>query len=222
MDKKSDIEILTNLLSEKRLEKLQTVLKNRIDTITIVLEDLHDPHNISAVIRTAEGLGIEDIHIIENRHKFEVSPGISKYSHKWVTIHKYSSPTECINNLKQQGFEICVSALTNNSITLNEIKIDKTSKTAFVLGSEHDGISKEMEKLADKVFIIPMYGFTQSFNVSVAAAIILHHATEKKRATLKTQSTLTKERQQILYSEWLKKSVKNSDRILKAQEKESK
>jgi len=216
MNKKSDMEILTNLLSEKRLEKLQTVLKNRIDTITIVLEDLHDPHNISAVIRTAEGLGIEDIHIIENRHKFEVSASISKYSHKWVTIHKYTSPTECINNLKQKGFEICVSALTNNSITLNEIKIDKTSKTAFVLGSEHDGISKEMEKLADKIFIIPMYGFTQSFNVSVAAAIILHHVTEQKRAAIKTQGTLTKERQQTLYSEWLKKSVKNSERILKA------
>jgi tRNA (guanosine-2'-O-)-methyltransferase len=216
MNNKREIEILTNLLSEKRLSKLQTVLKNRIDTITIVLEDLHDPHNISAIIRTAEGLGIQDIHIVENKHKFEVSKNISKYSHKWITTHKHNCTTECINGLKQKGFEICVSALAENSATLNEIEITETSKTAFVLGSEHDGVSQEMKQLADKIFVIPMAGFTQSFNVSVAAAIILYSAIEKKRSTLNKNGTLNKERLNNLYLQWLKKSVKNSDKILKA------
>jgi len=208
--------ILENFISESRLLNLKTKLNNRIDHITIVLENLYDKHNISAVVRTAEGLGIQDIHVIDNSNSFEVNIGVSKYSHKWITIHKHKSTEECILTLKKLGFEICVSALNTNSVTLYDVEITGDSKTAFVIGSEHEGVSKKMLQLADKIFIIPMSGFTQSFNVSVAAAIILHYSLEKKRKLIGKSGTLSEKRLNELYSQWLKKSVKHSDKILKA------
>lgn len=216
MIKDTKIHFLENLISQKRLETLKNVLNNRIDTITIILESFYDSHNISAVIRTAEALGLQDIHIVENKMDFEINAGISKYSHKWVTIHKHKSAKDCVEYLKKKNFQICVSSLSLNSISLYDIEITKESKTAFILGNEHSGVSKEMLGLADIIFIIPMSGFTQSFNVSVAAALILNHSINIKRSLIEGKSTLSKQRISSLYKQWIKKSVKNSDKIISA------
>ncbi len=211
-----EIKFLESLLSEKRLERIKQVIDNKIKSITIVLDNLLDSHNTSAIIRTAEGLGLKDVYVIEKDYTFEINKGVTKYSHKWVDIHKFKKIQECIENLKKNNYKIFVANVGKKSVKLTDVKLEKGTRYAFVVGNEHDGISREILEHSDCEFTIPMYGFTESFNVSVASAIILSHITYKYRELLEFNSDLTDTEKQKLYYKFLKKAVKNSDILLKS------
>lgn len=169
------------LLTEKRYNKLAKVISHRQDDLTVVLENIHDPHNVSAIFRSVESIGVDKVYLIYNTNKF---PRIGKFSSasakKWVRTEKYSNPEDCFAELRKQGFKIYTTHLSEEIENVSLYDLDLTEKCAIVIGNEHAGVSDEAVKLSDKNFVIPMYGMIQSLNVSVSAAICVYEALRQR------------------------------------------
>ena len=203
-----------NYLTEKRKATFKRVLANRTKHFTVVLEDIYQPHNASAVVRTCDIFGVQDLHVIENKYVNRVSKYVAKGSQKWITSERYNSDGDntkiCLNVLKENGYQIIATTPHNDSCLLQDFDINK--KTAFVLGAESDGVSETVKNQADGFLKIPMVGFTESLNISVAAAIILQEVTTALRNS-KIDWQLLKEEKGSLYFDWVKKTIKNVDKI---------
>uniref|UniRef100_UPI003217F338 TrmH family RNA methyltransferase n=1 Tax=uncultured Draconibacterium sp. TaxID=1573823 RepID=UPI003217F338 len=186
--------------------------------ITIALEDIYQSQNASAVLRTCDCFGIQDVHIIENRNEFQDNSEVSLGSSKWLNLKKYNeaenNSLEAIKQLKQQGYRIVATTPHKNDQELQDFDIAK-GKTALVFGSELPGLTNTILSEADEFLKIPMYGFTESFNISVSAAIILHHLTLKMRQTEGLQWQLSQEEKDALKLEWIRKTIKRSELIEK-------
>ena len=201
-------------LTEKRKETFQKVLRNRTRHFTVVLEDIYQPHNASAVVRTCDIFGVQDIHVIENRYINRVSKYVAKGSQKWITSKRYKSDGNntqlCMDNLRKKGYQIIATTPHNNSSLLQDFDINK--KSAFVFGAEAEGVSDLVKEQADGFLKIPMVGFTESLNISVAAAIVLQDVTAKLRNS-NLPWKLSEEEKEVLYFEWVRKTIKNVDKI---------
>jgi tRNA (guanosine-2'-O-)-methyltransferase len=158
-------------LTPHRRELLQKVVDQRVRHFTMVLEDLKDPHNISAVIRTCEVFGFQDVHVINEVNPYKVGRSVLKGSYKWLDIHCYSKRVRCLQGLKDKGYKIAVASTSSASISLDEI--DLSHPTAFYLGSETMGNHPDTLAAADIRFKIPQYGLTESMNVSVCAGVLV-------------------------------------------------
>jgi tRNA (guanosine-2'-O-)-methyltransferase len=205
---------LEGFVTDKRKNLFRNILQDRTRHFTVVLEDIYQQHNSSAVIRSCDIFGIQDVHVIENKYKSKVSKNIAKGSQKWLSFHNYKQDTnntlECLNTLNSKGYQIIATSPYDNSCTLHDFDISK--KSAFVFGVEKTGVSDLVMNNADGILKIPMVGFTESLNISVAAAIVLENLSHKLRnSTL--DWTLTVEEQQILYTSWIEKTIKNVDEI---------
>ncbi|MCK5879183.1 MAG: RNA methyltransferase [Holophagae bacterium] len=213
---------LESLLSQQRIDNLHRVLNARLGDVAVVLDNLFDPHNMGAIVRTAEALGIQDIHVIEQDTPLDLSYKVTKYSDKWISIHIHKNAHACADSLRMEGFRIVVAQMMESAIPSHDLEIFADSKIAVVMGNEHAGTSKEMCRLADFQVIIPMFGFTESFNVSVATALLLGDFVSRKRtAILPETGTLNDNRKAVLYDQWLQKAVKKSATLLSAFEKHS-
>lgn len=205
---------LESYLTEKRKDTFKKVLEQRTKHFTVVLEDIYQPHNASAVVRTCDIFGIQDLHVIENKYVNSVSKHVAKGSQKWITITRYNQEREntknCLQTLKAAGFQIIATTPHNNSCLLEDFDINK--KTAFILGAEAEGISETVKENADGFLKIPMVGFTESLNISVAAAIILQEVSTKLRNSA-IDWQLSSEEKKVLYFNWIKKTIKNIDKI---------
>ena len=208
------LEYFEGYLTDKRKQTFKNVLSQRTRHFTVVLEDIYQAHNASAVVRTCDIFGVQDIHAIENKYTNKVSRHVAKGSQKWLNIKRYredgDNTTACLNHLKKEGYQIIGTTPHNNSCMLQEFDI--TKKSAFVFGVEAEGISEIVKHNADGFLKIPMVGFTESLNISVAAAIILQDVTTKLReSTINWQ--LTDQEKKVLYFDWVKKTIKNVDKI---------
>ena len=203
-----------NYLTEKRKATFKRVLANRTKHFTVVLEDIYQPHNASAVVRTCDIFGVQDLHVIENKYVNRVSKYVAKGSQKWITSERYNSDGDntkiCLNALKENGYQIIATTPHNDFCLLQDFDINK--KTAFILGAEADGVSETVKNQADGFLKIPMVGFTESLNISVAAAIILQEVNTALRNS-KIDWQLLKEEKESLYFDWVKKTIKNVDKI---------
>lgn len=209
-------ELLESLLSPVRLNRLKKVLAHRLSCITLVLDNLYDPHNMAAIVRTLEAMGLQDLHIVQQQYPFNPSSSVTRYSHKWITTHKYPDIAACFHNLREAGFRIYTADMRPDARTVQQLPWRSRQPIALVLGNEHEGVSEESRELSDGRVNFPMFGFTESYNVSVAAALLLQPAVIRRRNFLAPETgTLNEERYHSLYDGWLKKSVKNSARILK-------
>lgn len=202
---------LSPWLTEHRKRRIDEVILNRTYSLTPVLEGLYDVGNMNAVLRTAEGLGIQSVHIIETSAKYKEANRVTQGSEKWLDIFRWKSTTECLDYLKGRGYRIFVTIL-EHSRRIEEV--DFTQPSAIVLGNEHAGVSPEAVQWADECISIPMYGFTQSFNISVATAIILYHALNQRKAILGQQGDLTEKERQILKARYYLKSVSHATQLL--------
>lgn len=165
--------------SERRLNKITSVLKARQHSLKLVLENVHDPHNVSAVFRTCDAAGIPTVSLIYNKEKFpRIGKKSSASAYKWVEKEKFDSVESCFNSLKENGYKIFASTLSSDSKDL--YSLDFTKKSAIILGNEHRGVSTEAAGLADERFMIPMFGMVQSLNISVAAAIVIYEALRQR------------------------------------------
>ncbi len=162
-----------------RKEKLTRVALNRQNDLTVVLENIHDPHNVSAILRSCDAVGIKTVSLLYNIEKFPKIGGKSSASaSKWIEARKFKTVDECYADLRARGFTIAASYLDENSRSLYDIEM--TGKIAFVMGNEHRGISEEALAKADFSYYIPMKGMIQSLNASVAAAISVYEAFRQK------------------------------------------
>ncbi|WP_347840426.1 RNA methyltransferase [uncultured Draconibacterium sp.] len=212
------LEYLSGYLTPQRNELFDKVMLNRTKHITVVLEDIYQSQNASAVIRTCDCFGIQDVHIIEDRNEFVVNREIAMGASKWLSMHKYNieanNTVEIIKSLKKQGYRIVATTPHTNDQELQDFDVAK-GKTALVFGSELPGITETIMQEADEFLKIPMYGFTESFNISVSAAIILHHLTMKMRNTKDLNWQLSDEEKTELKLEWIRKTIKRSELLEK-------
>ncbi|QQS38145.1 MAG: RNA methyltransferase [Ignavibacteriales bacterium] len=191
--------------TEKRTNKIVTVVKARQQTLKVVLENIHDPHNVSAIFRTCDAVGVEKVSLIYNNEPFpRIGKKSSASAFKWVEKEKFTTVDECYSNLRKEGFKIFASAIAPSAKNLYEL--DLTDKVAIVLGNEHRGVSEESASKADELFLIPMMGMVQSLNVSVATAVILYEALrQRSEKNMYDESSLAEEILKIKIEEWLNK-----------------
>lgn len=170
-------------MTEKRFTKIKKVVSQRQKSLTLVLENIHDPHNASAIFRSADAVGIDRIFLLYNTNEFPRIERITSGSAvKWIETFKFTDPKECFKVLKNEGFKIFSTHIDESGHNLSLYDLDLTVKSAIVIGNEKDGVSEETKMLADANFLIPMHGMVQSLNVSVAAAVCLFEAMRQREA----------------------------------------
>jgi len=190
-------------MTPERRERLLSVLNKRQNDITVVLENVFDPHNISAVMRTCDAVGVQDIYVLNTRippHK-KWGAKSSSSAAKWLTIHQYTDAQECFAALRRNYQLILTTHLSSDAVPLHSI--DFTGRIALVFGNEHSGVSDEIRALADGNFIIPQTGIIKSLNISVACAVTLYEALRQKTvAGHYAERRLEPERFGKLLTEW--------------------
>lgn len=181
--KKILLAYLKTFVSENKNNLFRKIINYRTKYITIVLEDIYQPHNASAVLRSCDCFGIQDVHIIENTNKYTVNPDVALGSSKWLNLFKYNkdkhNTSACLNNLKEQGYLLVATTPDLSAPKMQDLKLD--AKIALLFGTELNGLSEIALKQADESLCIPMYGFTESLNISVSAALLIFYLTEKIR-----------------------------------------
>ncbi|MBS0000359.1 MAG: RNA methyltransferase [Cyclobacteriaceae bacterium] len=214
-DKQALLEFLQRYMTDKRTRRFEEVLTFRTRHITLALEDLYQERNANAVIRTADCFGIQDGPIIENFHQYKISSGISKGAEKWVNIHLYDRPgknTEtCIDQLKKKGYRIIATSPHRNDTLVYDYDI--RIKSAFFLGGEKEGLSEAVMNAADGFVKLPMYGFTESFNISVAAALLLENLTGRLRQS-DIPWSLSDEEKLDLRLDWTIKTIASAKNLI--------
>ncbi len=209
------ISYLMEFLTRERREKFIANLAWRTRYITLVLEDIYQSHNASAVLRTCDCFGIQDVHIIENHNKYEVNPDVALGATKWLTLHKYDAPGDntvaCLNRLKQEGYRIYATTPHEEDVTPETLPLG--NKIALVFGTELQGLTPTAMEMADGFVRIPMFGFTESLNISVSAAIFMQNITARLRKSNHDWKLSTHERSVVLL-DWLKNSIKKADLLI--------
>ena len=201
---------LENILTDNRKEKFLKVLQNRTNHFTVAIEDVFQMHNASAVMRSCEIFGIQELNVIEQRYGKSIDKEIAMGAQKWVDINTFDTVSSCVHHLKNKGYQIIATTPHENDCLLEDFDISKPS--ALFFGTERDGLSEEILQQADGFLKIPMVGFTESLNISVSAAIILQNlSTRLRNSTISWQ--LPEEEILIKRLDWAKNSIKDIKRI---------
>jgi tRNA (guanosine-2'-O-)-methyltransferase len=206
------LDFLSQFVTEHKKELLERILDNRTRRLTIVLEDIFQSQNASAIVRTCECMGIQDLHIIESISKYGTNLKVLKGSHNWINIikHKFKKnegPKAAFDELKQAGYKVLVTSVLPGSQSIYDINPDELGKIALVMGNELRGTSDIAQQNADGLVHIPMVGFTESFNVSVSAAICASTLLNKIRSS-ETEWRLTAEEKDEIRFRWIRSMVR--------------
>jgi len=208
------IHYLSAFVSDERKAKFDQVIQFRTRHITVVLEDLYQPHNASAVLRSCDCFGIQDVHIIENKNTYKVNQDIALGSSKWLNLIPYkkqgNNSLACIAGLRKSGYTVIATSPHKENCSIQDLDI--TRKTALVFGTELKGISNEVMDQADGFVKLPMFGFTESFNISVSAALCLHNLVHKLHQSPINWQLSEEEKEQVLL-QWLRNSIRSSKLI---------
>jgi tRNA (guanosine-2'-O-)-methyltransferase len=207
---------LRKFVEEKRAEKFDQIIQFRTKHLTIALEDIFQTQNASAVLRSCECMGVQDIHVIESSYKFETHPDITLGANKWLSIFQYNNPEanntlKVIEHLRKSGYKIIATTPHKNDFSLEELPID--NKIALFFGTEQTGLSEDVIEQADHFMQIPMFGFTESYNISVSVAISMYELMKRIRESSVNWMLSEEERTDILL-EWFTRSIRMSDKII--------
>lgn len=206
---------LNGYVTEHKRALFKNIIKKRTRHLTVVLEDLYQAHNASAVLRSCDCFGIQDVHIIENKYEFVVTKDIALGSDKWLHVQNYKEPKvnntkTCFDSLRDQGYRIVATSPHKDDYAISDLPIDQ--KTALVFGSEKEGLSDYALEHADAYVKIPMHGFSESFNISVSAAISLYELTKRLHKS-NIKWNLEQKEQYLLYIEWMRRAVKYQEAL---------
>ncbi|MCG8474383.1 MAG: RNA methyltransferase, partial [Cytophagales bacterium] len=201
---------LARYVTENKKKLIEQVLEKRTRHVTVVLEDTAKPHNASAVVRTCDCFGVQDIHMIENLREYSVNPNVTKGAAYWTSLHRWDSEGQkntlaCYKALKDQGYRIYATSPHKNGIPVQQV--DVREKAAFVFGNELHGLSDEAMEHADAFITLPMHGFTESYNISVTAAICLHDVVCRLHQSGQDWA-IRKKKKNALRLEWYRQLVK--------------
>ena len=209
------LDYLQNFITEERKQRFLEVISQRTNHFTVAMEDVFQMHNTSAVVRTCEVFGVQQAHSIEGRYGKRLDEKIAMGAQKWVDVFRYDDTQKCIDSLREKGYQIVATTPHQDAYLLNDFDISK--KSAFFFGTEKEGLSEQVLSQADTYLKIPMVGFTESLNISVAVAIVLQQLTDKlRRSNLKWQ--LTEEERYRILEQWTKVSVRNVKDVMKRYE----
>ncbi|RDY61265.1 TrmH family RNA methyltransferase [Flagellimonas nanhaiensis] len=202
---------LEGFLTEERKQRFDEILKNRTKHLTVAIEDVFQLHNTSAILRSCDAFGVQEVHVIEDRFEQRLDKNIAMGAEQWVDVNRYGTTSECISKLKDMGYKIMATTPHNDSRLLSDF--DPNTKTALFFGTEKEGLSEEVMQKADGFLKIPMVGFSESLNVSVSAAIIIQELSQKVRSSridwqLSDIEVLEKR------LDWTKKSIKDVEGII--------
>lgn len=206
------LQYLGEFVTNNRKARIEEVLANRTRKLTIVLEDIYKPHNASAVLRTAECFGVQDIHLVEQNHEYAVNPYVTRGAASWLTLHRYNNPTvnnisACMDDLRKGGYGILATSVNPKAESIENVQ--PARKTAVIFGTEYEGISSYVQQHADGFIKIPMLGFTESYNLSVSVAIILQMLMPQIRKL--DNWNLSEDEKDELRLDWYRQIVKNSE-----------
>ena len=215
-DKRRLLEYLQKYMTEERSSRFNTVLAYRTRHFTIAVEDVFQERNASAIVRTADCFGIQDVYIIENHNEYRLSEGISKGADKWVDVKIYDSYSnntlKCIGDLRKKGYQIMATTPHEEECTLESFDISE--KTAFFLGGEKEGLTETVKEEADGFLRIPMFGFTESYNISVAGALLLYSLTRRLHQSNITWG-LSPEEKLDLQVLWTIKTIASAEHLIR-------
>ncbi|WP_425638700.1 TrmH family RNA methyltransferase [Algoriphagus yeomjeoni] len=208
------LDYLSQYITDNKKSVMEKVLAQRTKFFTVVLEDIFKPHNASAVLRTCDCFGLQDVHVIEKMNAYKVNPFVTRGASQWIDLHKYynkegSAVQDCFSVLREKGYKIYGTSPLPGSISIYDL--EPSEKIALVFGNEHDGISQEVHENVDGLVHIPMLGFTESFNISVAASISLYELVKKVKNYDHPDFYLTEEEKQLLRMKWYRSVVKRDD-----------
>lgn len=207
------IEYLSGFVLPERLERLESRLEDRTRYAVMCLEDIFYPHNASAVIRSAEAFGLQEMHAVESLTKFKPSSHIVRGTDQWIELGHWQSSEELVMSLKGRGYRIVITSPREGGYTPETFPVEQ-GPFALFMGTEKTGISSWLTDQADDAIYIPMCGFAESLNISVSAAIILQRLTERIRQNPTIEWQLGHHEKQTILLEWLMRSVRDSQRIL--------
>jgi tRNA (guanosine-2'-O-)-methyltransferase len=208
---------LAQYVSEHKLNRIDQVLEQRTRHLTILLEEIYQPHNASACVRSADCFGIQDVHILEERNPYKVNKDITLGSAKWISLHRYGPETrtrraDCMNALREAGYLIAATTLRPGAIPLQQVPLDR--RLALCFGTEEVGLSDELHEAAEMFVHIPMVGFTQSFNISVSVALCLYELTGRLRQSEIPWHLTAAERERLRF-EWVKRASNQGDALIR-------
>ncbi|MBO7132958.1 MAG: RNA methyltransferase [Bacteroidales bacterium] len=224
MDSKQIIELLTNYITTDRLATLNKVLDERTEYISVVLEDIFQTHNASAVLRSCDCFGIQNVSFIENRYSYMENKDVAMGSSQWLSIRRFNqkenNTLDAISAMRNAGYRIVATTPHTNDVLIKDLDLTK-GKIALFFGSEKPGLSDIVMQNADEFVRIPMYGFTESFNISVSAALCLYELTAKLR-NLNIDWHLSPQIRTDLLAQWMKLSARSAEGLIREYEKRGK
>jgi tRNA (guanosine-2'-O-)-methyltransferase len=216
VNKKELLEYLYGFMSENKKELFDKIIPERTKHVTVVLEDIFQPQNASAVLRTCDVFGIQDVHVIENENEYNINPRVVHGASKWIDLHKYNekenNTLDCINKLKSEGYKVYGTTPHTDDCLIQDIPLDE--KVALMFGTEMTGLSDIAMDNVDGFVKIPMYGFTESLNISVSASICLYEL-KKRLKTSDINWQLSEKDQVEQLIQWSKKVIKDGTLIEK-------
>lgn len=207
---------LGQYITAHKKSAIERVLAQRTRFFTVVLEDIFKPHNASAVLRTCDCFGIQDIHLIEKTDTYKVNPFVTRGAAQWVDLHKYYTPEgsavdDCFGRLRSEGYVIYGTSPASDSLSIHDLPLIPNQKVALVFGNEHEGISEEVKSKVDGLVHIPMRGFTESFNISVSASIFLYELMKRANEMEIPDFQLSDQERDELRLRWYKDIVPHAD-----------
>ena len=215
-NKKALTEYLMGFITERRKNLILEKSALRTRHLTVVVENLFQDHNLSAVMRSADCFGVQDIHVVENSYSYRINDEIALGAEQWLSVNRYgkheNNTAECLKGLKQKGYVIAATTPHKDDVNLEDYDFSKP--TALVFGTEKEGLSSTALEMADVFVKVPMVGFTESLNISVCAAVCMHHLTWKMR-TSETDYLLNEEERLDLMYDWVRKTLKDPDGLEK-------
>ena len=195
--------VLEPMLTPARIARIDHVLDRRLSTVVTIVEDTYDPHNAAATIRTTEALGLQQLHIVEQR--FSATKGVTKGSHAWIDLVRWPDPTQAVHALRARGFR-CLATLPSAEASIDDV--DVSGPLAIAFGNEHAGLSEELIAACDGAVTVPMYGFSESYNLSVTVALAMSQIAKRRRQHLGRPGDLTADARRQLRARWVASSVR--------------
>jgi tRNA (guanosine-2'-O-)-methyltransferase len=202
---------LEPLLTPDRRERIDAVLAARLGSVVPVVEDVYDPHNGAAVIRTAEAFGLQELHVIEPGLRFQAAHGITRGCHRWIDLHRWHDSHDTIAALRGRGFRVLATG-PDATRTIDDVAVD--APVAVLFGNERHGLTPRTAAACDETIALPMYGFTQSFNLSVSAALVLSQLAHRRRALLGATGDLAPERRAWLRARWFALKIRAAVQVV--------
>lgn len=202
---------VASMVSDERAARIDAVLDARLTSVSVALEDLYDPHNGAATLRTCEAFGLQDLHAIEVDHRFSANKGITKGCDRWLDLHRWPDPVSCVTSLRDRGFRVLATA-PDAPVDIDDV--DVSTPLAILFGNEHHGVTDRAVAACDGAIAIRMHGFTESFNLSVSVALVISRLAARRRAFLGAAGDLPADRRAHLRARWFALKIRGALEVI--------